>query len=95
MPIFTARSNFKTEFITGHRRCQSCMQDTHGTNALVVRWKSGKASLVLCDEECWSIYDHNFWLLRAYEETQDEREQDWLISALLPRHPTENDTYAL
>lgn len=75
MPIFTARSNFKTEFIKGCRQCQNCHGFVEGKEALVVRWKGkgGKdASFILCNDECWEVFDHNFWLERAWKRTDDE-----------------------
>lgn len=68
MPIFTARENFKPEYIKGYRRCESCHMSLQGKTGLVVRWQNKRdknASLALCDDECWQIYDHNFWLERA------------------------------
>jgi hypothetical protein len=65
--IFTARENFKAEFIKNARLCKSCMKYLHECTALVVRWsnkKGRRASLAVCDEECWSNFDHNYWLER-------------------------------
>lgn len=70
MNIFTARENFKDEFIQGHRQCQNCMKFLHHQVALVRQWnnKKGQQSIALCDDECWSTYDHNFWLERRAKQ---------------------------
>ena len=74
MSIFTARENFKSEFVKGNRHCESCLKSLHEKNALVIRWqnKKGGGSLALCDDECWSNYDHNYWLERRAKKELDK-----------------------
>lgn len=66
MNIFTARENFANEFIENTRHCASCMKPIHLQTALVGKWtnRKGQQSIALCNDECWSTYDHNFWLER-------------------------------
>lgn len=90
--IFTARENFKTEFVAGYRRCESCLTSIHETNALVRRWtnkKSSNNSIAVCDEECWSNYDHNYWLERRAKKEINEgndREAERFLGARLPKY---------
>lgn len=92
MSIFTARENFTREYIKGARQCQSCKRFIYeGKMALVNRWsnKRGVQSLVLCDETCWTNYDHNYWLERAAEKAFTagrESEADELLDARLPKY---------
>ena len=56
-----------------------------------MRWEAKRdllASFALCDDECWSTYDHNFWLEQAYKRTDDLAEQEQIINDLLPRTNT-------
>ena len=96
MPIFTARENFKPEYIEGHRQCQSCDRHLHGKEALVVRWtnKRGEQSLAVCDETCWTNYDHNYWLERAAERMWNgdrESEAIELLDMRLPKYGEQNE----
>lgn len=88
MPIFTARENFKSEFISGCRQCQSCNGFVSGATALVNRWtnKKGEQSLMVCNETCWENYDHNYWLERAAKREfnwGNEKKCDRLLAARL------------
>lgn len=89
MAVFTARSNFKTELITGNRRCQSCLESLKDKEGLVVRWSSkhdSNASIALCDDECWETFDHNFWLEKRFMRAKTEEEENEAIDAMLPRN---------
>lgn len=90
MSIFTARENFTEELVTGDRHCQSCMKSVCDKIALVNRWTTRKGKqgmLVVCNEECWSDYDHNYWLERAAKKADargDRRTSDQMLHSRLP-----------
>lgn len=91
MPIFTARENFNLELIKGCRSCQSCNRSISGETALVNRWKNkkGEQSLIVCNEICWSNYDHNYWLERAADREYEAGhlpEAYELLDARLPKY---------
>jgi hypothetical protein len=70
------------------------LESLEGKTALVIRWSSKhdpNASIALCDDECWEIFDHNFWLERRVKRAETVEEEEEIYDAMLSRTKKEKN----
>lgn len=70
MTLITARSTFTETVLTKKANCNACYQ-THYAGATVLTKpytnpnnRAQTAHVVLCNDDCWQTFDHNFWVSR-------------------------------
>jgi hypothetical protein len=82
MSIITARDTFTETVLTRKASCNAC-HHTHYAGATVLSKpytnpnnRAQTAHVVLCNDDCWQTFDHNFWasrpLRKAHKKFQRE-----------------------
>lgn len=70
MSIITARDTFKETVLTRNTSCNACHSSLYtGQTVLSKPYlnpnnKAQTAHVVLCNDDCWQTFDHNFWVSR-------------------------------
>lgn len=78
MSIITARNTFIETVLTKNATCNACHGDLFkGMTVLTKDYpnpnnRAQTAKVILCNDDCWQTFDHNFWVSRPLKKATDK-----------------------